>query len=99
MADDELPVYLTRAECNRVALEAFDLWVPGLRLRVEQAIANISKDEIREGLWGPDALVDLLEETISDHVRGTSLSNPAMAVVVERDRLAAGGAPAAQEQD
>jgi hypothetical protein len=86
---DELPVYTTRAECRRVALEAFDLWVPGLRRRIEFAIDRINKNEIQEGLWGPDALVELLDEAIRDHIEGTSLSNPAMATVVERDRLKA----------
>jgi len=86
---NELPVYMTRDDCMRVALEAFDLWVPGMRLRIEEAVARIPKSEIREGLWGPDALVSLLEDTIEEHMRTTSLSNPAMATVVERDRLRA----------
>jgi hypothetical protein len=102
VSDEDEPIYRTREECRRVALAAFDSWVPGLRLALETAIAEIDKAEIREGLWGPDALVGLIEDTVNDHLQSDSLANPAMAAVVETDRrdgLLEEDLPSEEEED
>lgn len=94
---DEEPIYTTRAECRRVALAALEHWIPSLRVSVEAAVDQISKEEIQGGLWGPDALVELISHAVEIHLKSDSLTNPAMAIVVETDRLAAGGVR--QEED
>lgn len=70
-----------------MAHEALELWLRTLKIRVDGVIDQIPKEEIQEGLWGPDAVVYLLEEAVREHLQGADMDNPAMATVVERDRL------------
>lgn len=69
-------VFLTRAECGRVASAMFDAWVPLLRKAVVDAVADIDENEIEAGLWGLDAVSSLVRDTVDSHVQSLTLDDP-----------------------